>query len=408
VNTAASPGAARQEARTDRQLQHTELGIMEDTELGVVEDTEEDEIERVSYIPARQQVRQVMEEEQDNFELEAIYADSYCHADGLDTNAASTIQFGLDLLRNHVQGPYAAYEPQQEPNMRAEQAPAAGTVPWHPKRTSINQKVEHHRLASHSPYMGRRPMSAMQSRQPGLGAEQPFNPHQVPPLCWVHSMDRPGSADSSLNTHAQEVAKKKPRSKARGQSACGMRSDLKKQQEAIRSQEQRSFLARRRMLPTREPPGVFDQFRNEMRHLFQSRENAPELINLVVAAYILMLPCTAAAESYSWSALLSHLPRVGGPTGFIRACHQLTPEAIRPRLAHKVAQYMIMHQVMPQSYISHSTAAVNPIKFPIPFCKWLWTLIRESFTGDWLAMRDKEWIIKHCDKALNLAATYSN
>ena len=46
--------------------------------------------------------------------------------------------------------------------------------------------------------------------------------------------------------------------------------------------------------------------------LFQSRENAPELINLVVAAYILMLPCTAAAESYSWSALLSHLPRVGG------------------------------------------------------------------------------------------------
>ena len=94
----------------------------------------------------------------------------------------------------------------------------------------------------------------------------------------------------------------------------------------------------------------------------------------------------------------------------------------------QVAQYMIMHQVMPQSYISHSTAAVNPIKFPIPFCKWLWTLIRESFTGeasvsaascirlltmdvrpgDWLAMRDKEWIIKHCDKALNLAATYSN
>jgi hypothetical protein len=46
--------------------------------------------------------------------------------------------------------------------------------------------------------------------------------------------------------------------------------------------------------------------------LFQSRENAPELINLVVAAYILMLPCTAAAESYSWGALLSHLPRVGG------------------------------------------------------------------------------------------------
>ena len=30
-----------------------------------------------------------------------------------------------------------------------------------------------------------------------------------------------------------------------------------------------------------------------------------------------------------------------GPTGFIRACHQLTPEAIRPRLAHKVPPSLV-------------------------------------------------------------------
>lgn len=178
---------------------------------------------------------------------------------------------------------------------------------------------------------------------------------------------------------------------------------MRKQQQTAPRPVKR-FHWRRKLAPEPTKFGGIDlaSHRDEIRRVFQLRGNvaadmAPELAQLICAAYMLLVPFTTPAANTSWEALNDRLPTMGGPTGFVAALLDLSPEKVPVKVAHKVTKHLLQLQAFPARFEDHIS------RFALPVSRWLWRLCLAALTGMWLQPRDKNYIEQHALKELDQA-----